>query len=103
MHRTRNAAYGQPYRGFESLPLRHLVLFSHELLNFLLLGRIFCANWPLHTAEPKCETRTKRLFIAAGVDVLGMPRTHFGSLLRSELKGDRRCQPAISVENEMSH
>src|SRR5262249_29382497 len=22
-HRTRNAAYGQPYRGFESLPLRH--------------------------------------------------------------------------------
>jgi hypothetical protein len=22
MHRTRNAAYGQPYRGFESLPLR---------------------------------------------------------------------------------
>ena len=23
MHRTRNAAYGQPYRGFESLPLRH--------------------------------------------------------------------------------
>ena len=25
MHRTRNAAYGQPYRGFESLPLRHLI------------------------------------------------------------------------------
>ena len=25
MHRTRNAAYGQPYRGFESLPLRQLV------------------------------------------------------------------------------
>jgi hypothetical protein len=24
-HRTRNAAYGQPYRGFESLPLRHQV------------------------------------------------------------------------------
>ncbi|VVT00789.1 hypothetical protein RHIZ404_190401 [Rhizobium sp. EC-SD404] len=23
MHRTRNAAYGQPYRGFESPPLRH--------------------------------------------------------------------------------
>src|SRR5215472_19199531 len=23
MHRTRNAAYGQPYRGFKSLPLRH--------------------------------------------------------------------------------
>src|SRR3546814_7025790 len=26
MHRTRNAAYGQPYRGFESLPLRHLLV-----------------------------------------------------------------------------
>jgi hypothetical protein len=26
MHRTRNAAYGQPYRGFESLPLRHTTL-----------------------------------------------------------------------------
>ncbi len=25
MHRTRNAAYGQPYRGFESLPLRQLL------------------------------------------------------------------------------
>src|ERR687889_760245 len=24
MHRTRNAAYGQPYRGFESPPLRQL-------------------------------------------------------------------------------
>src|SRR6266700_3805418 len=24
MYRTRNAAYGQPYRGFESLPLRQL-------------------------------------------------------------------------------
>ena len=23
MRRTRNAKYGQPYRGFESLPLRH--------------------------------------------------------------------------------
>ncbi len=28
MHRTRNAAYGQPYRGFESLPLRQFVLQS---------------------------------------------------------------------------
>ena len=25
MHRTRNAAYGQPYRGFESLPLRQWI------------------------------------------------------------------------------
>lgn len=28
MHRTRNAAYGQPYRGFKSLPLRQLLRFS---------------------------------------------------------------------------
>ena len=30
MHRTRNAAYGQPYRGFESLPLRHNFHFLRE-------------------------------------------------------------------------
>ena len=34
-HRTRNAAYGQPYRGFESHPLRHLVNLLREL-DFLL-------------------------------------------------------------------
>ena len=27
--RTRNAEYGQPYRGFESLPLRHFMTSSH--------------------------------------------------------------------------
>ena len=32
MHRTRNAAYGQPYRGFESLPLRQLVGYCLEYL-----------------------------------------------------------------------
>jgi hypothetical protein len=31
MHRTRNAAYGQPYRGFESLPLRHPTPRLHQL------------------------------------------------------------------------
>ena len=29
-HRTRNATYGQLYRGFESLPLRHILVF-HSL------------------------------------------------------------------------
>src|ERR1700682_6243858 len=29
-HRTRNAAYGQPYRGFESLPLRHALLAARK-------------------------------------------------------------------------
>ena len=37
MHRTRNAAYGQPYRGFESLPLRHHAEIFTE--DGLLLGR----------------------------------------------------------------
>ncbi len=31
MHRTRNAAYGQPYRGFESLPLRHALKIQRRL------------------------------------------------------------------------
>ena len=32
MHRTRNAAYGQPYRGFESLPLRQMVFRYRSLV-----------------------------------------------------------------------
>src|SRR5437868_6257363 len=43
-HRTRNAAYGQPYRGFESHPLRHLVNLL-LLLNFR--ARIFRRKSPL--------------------------------------------------------
>src|SRR5260370_24679533 len=35
MHRTRNAAYGQPYRGFESLPLRQIILISLISSDFL--------------------------------------------------------------------
>lgn len=31
MHRTRNAAYGQPYRGFKSLPLRQPRRFAADL------------------------------------------------------------------------
>ena len=37
MHRTRNAAYGKPYRGFESLPLRH----SPRLRRRLVLRGLF--------------------------------------------------------------
>ena len=37
MHRTRNAAYGQPYRGFESLPLRH---YAEILYNTPLFARL---------------------------------------------------------------
>ena len=37
MHRTRNAAYGQPYRGFESLPLRQIKGFCEQFaVTFLL-------------------------------------------------------------------
>jgi hypothetical protein len=35
MHRTRNAAYGQPYRGFESLPLRHLYQKYHRFFGLI--------------------------------------------------------------------
>ena len=34
MHRTRNAAYGQPYRGFESLPLRQKTCIWPEISSF---------------------------------------------------------------------
>ena len=32
MHRTRNAAYGQPYRGFKSLPLRQHPSLTFEII-----------------------------------------------------------------------
>lgn len=41
-HRTRNAAYGQPYRGFESHPLRHASLLLHSVM--LRDGRN--SRWP---------------------------------------------------------
>ena len=34
-HRTRNAAYGQPYRGFESLPLRHIYPYLYCKTNMI--------------------------------------------------------------------
>jgi hypothetical protein len=42
MHRTRNAAYGQPYRGFESLPLRHIILKTLHFLTILPLQPSAC-------------------------------------------------------------
>src|SRR5262249_37842659 len=38
MHRTRNAAYGQPYRGFESLPLRQPLCLGARYLKGNFLG-----------------------------------------------------------------
>src|SRR5215472_5329336 len=44
MHRTRNAAYGQPYRGFESLPLRHELTILYGRYFRLLMRTNFCAH-----------------------------------------------------------
>ena len=45
MHRTRNAAYGQPYRGFESLPLRHTTLIYNNYLVVLWRNHRFVPRW----------------------------------------------------------
>src|SRR3954465_1007105 len=58
-HRTRNAAYGQPYRGFESHPLRHatgpLVSTKERCAKASTIGRF-------KGAEPlRAPTETRRL------------------------------------------
>src|SRR5580704_838181 len=40
MHRTRNAAYGQPYRGFESLPLRQPNKINHLASSLATLATV---------------------------------------------------------------
>src|ERR1700761_6761843 len=44
MHRTRNAAYGQPYRGFESLPLRQTALTCKVFANSVGVVPDSCAG-----------------------------------------------------------
>jgi hypothetical protein len=73
MHRTRNAAYGQPYRGFESLPLRQ---FPNPLIKPVETGlgiSTSAANAPDPTpstipppaahrrTEPPCFSRASRV------------------------------------------
>src|SRR4051794_22451114 len=43
-HRTRNAAYGQPYRGFESHPLRHNRVFDFITFFHAPILRLKCAT-----------------------------------------------------------
>ena len=51
--RTRNAEYGQPYRGFESLPLRHKLLILND--NFEIPDRIrTCPGVSAGYARPNC-------------------------------------------------
>ena len=58
MHRTRNAAYGQPYRGFESLPLRHAFNICGYVRSFWGRGAQWLASsatlphpYKLHSAQ----------------------------------------------------
>ena len=53
MHRTRNAAYGQPYRGFESPPLRQLDFYSYDVSIVLSKAAVSAATreWRTKTAK----------------------------------------------------
>src|SRR5690348_3082688 len=51
-HRTRNAAYGQPYRGFESHPLRHTHLLDFIGFSAAAEHRLKCA---IVTASDDCR------------------------------------------------
>src|SRR5437870_5566393 len=51
-HRTRNAAYGQPYRGFESLPLRHTI--SPVQPSFTLIIERLALRWSGSAATMAC-------------------------------------------------
>src|SRR5262249_53458854 len=58
MHRTRNAAYGQPYRGFESLPLRHTLL----KLNDIFLNKLANPRPDHREGGNRRRTRISHLF-----------------------------------------
>src|ERR1700729_3266998 len=63
MHRTRNAAYGQPYRGFESLPLRHFLPLLLKLPPKLAVERIGSAA--AQRDGKADQSPEQRVFIAA--------------------------------------
>ena len=54
MHRTRNAAYGQPYRGFESPPLRHRFPLKYLYISIFLPPG---ARGPRHRRERFSRSR----------------------------------------------
>ena len=57
MHRTRNAAYGQPYRGFKSLPLRQLALI---LLSFHGFFSMCPCLYPFRDGGQKKPSKTSQ-------------------------------------------
>jgi hypothetical protein len=56
MHRTRNAAYGQPYREFESPPLRHFLIEAYGIK-----ARIVGWIYPALTMAPTSMPRSRHL------------------------------------------
>src|SRR4051812_24893036 len=76
MHRTRNAAYGQPYRGFESLPLRQSLLELDSLdpsgaRSTARIWRFFAWTSVLVAGEPGPNRSLMPLFLQTSVLVLG--------------------------------
>jgi hypothetical protein len=85
MHRTRNAAYGQPYRGFESLPLRQMII---EINLLWMVGGPAPVYAPLAAETPDCGLGGSEVGAPAPVPQ-GAPTGHgYGSMGGSG--GDRR-------------
>jgi hypothetical protein len=97
MHRTRNAAYGQPYRGFESLPLRHnLKKVSNPLSSLLQLGSM-PPDWykrvvqiALAMSRPWKHPKTGIYWLRKGVPVDLRAAVGNGCGERVKQVGDRR-------------
>ena len=66
-HRTRNAAYGQPYRGFESHPLRHI---PELKLIFTSVWQFGCMD---QSVDPNRRSRRSPVFLKASIEVDGNP------------------------------
>src|SRR5690242_6971805 len=98
MHRTRNAAYGQPYRGFESLPLRHLMcsaIVSDEYLRFIpLLALVLITRGAKITRPPR---ERLALFLAHFVG------TSLAGVNRQKARRCRRALTAIEIFLRKSH
>jgi hypothetical protein len=81
MHRTRNAAYGQPYRGFESLPLRQLVLSLVERNLSPEFSTTFQEVAGIHVLIIEARGHNSRSLVAVFSRILTYAILCFGSLM----------------------
>jgi hypothetical protein len=58
LYRTRNAAYGQPYRGFESHPLRHCL---SELISLRSAGTVLGPVFARFSTRPQYRSIERTL------------------------------------------